>query len=334
MRKGILLFSLFVMVSEPVMAANYIPKQFANTNTGEGLYPYSLNNRRQQKQTQNNNVAPIGGGTAPMQSAGKRGVIQRPVRARAATTANNTAISTNASITPRRVVQRQNVGRSATNNSVASYNTSTTRNTGNRGVVARGATLTGNVRTTSARRIATNTSTGTVTSSHKCFANYKECMETYCQREDTAYNRCFCSAKLAQIDSRYQKKIDTLIQEIITLKNSAIKDDPDDPLSTVEDYWDETVMKYTNDNSWDKLNASLEAVSDNLNWADTETRIRGQNAFNIGHEYCVNYLHSCAYMATNLRDAYKSEINRDCAAYEETLQRIQNVAESVIENYK
>ena len=121
MRKGILLFSLFVMVSEPVMAANYIPKQFANTNTGEGLYPYSLNNRRQQKQTQNNNVAPIGGGTAPMQSAGKRGVIQRPVRARAATTATNTTISTNSSITPRRVVQRQNIGRSATNNSVASY---------------------------------------------------------------------------------------------------------------------------------------------------------------------------------------------------------------------
>ena len=39
-------------------------------------------------------------------------------------------------------------------------------------------------------------------------------------------------------------------------------------------------------------------------------------------------------MATNLRDAYKSEISRDCETYEHGLQKIQDTAESVIESYK
>ena len=38
-------------------------------------------------------------------------------------------------------------------------------------------------------------------------------------------------------------------------------------------------------------------------------------------------------MASNLRDAYKSEINRDCEVYEKSLQKIQDAAESVIESY-
>jgi len=38
-------------------------------------------------------------------------------------------------------------------------------------------------------------------------------------------------------------------------------------------------------------------------------------------------------MASNLRDAYKSEIARDCDAYEKGLQKIQDAAESVIANY-
>ncbi len=39
-------------------------------------------------------------------------------------------------------------------------------------------------------------------------------------------------------------------------------------------------------------------------------------------------------MASNLRDAYKSEIARDCSTYEDTLKKIKNIAESVIEHYK
>ena len=315
MRKGIILFSLFVIFSAPVMAATgYVPKQFANTNTGEGLYPYALNNRRQQTQTKNN-VSPIGGGTAPMQQMGKRGVTKRPVRARAATTQTNTASQ------PRRVIQRSNVMRSATTN--GSTPRTTKRTIDSRGVVARGAVTPTTMRSSNVKRITTSSTGTSAVSPQKCFANYKECMESYCKREDTAYNRCYCSAKLAQIDSKYQNKIDSLIQEIIKLQYQTDEMDSD-----VKQYWDETVGIYTNTNPWVNIDNAL-----NINWADTESRVRGQNAFNTGHQYCVNYLRSCASMASNLRDAYKSEIARDCTAYEDTLKRLQTVAESVVEHY-
>jgi len=328
MRKGIFLFSLFIFLSVDVVAANYVPKQFANTSTGEGLYPYSLNNRRQQTKT-NNNVSPIGSGVSPMRQMGKRNVVKRPVRARAAST--TTQPTTNYTTTqPRRVVQRTNTVRSATTNGNNTY-----RATDNRSVVARGSTLTQQrARSTNARRTTTSSSSTDATSAQKCFANYKECMEMYCKREDTAYNRCYCSAKLAQIDSKYQKNIENLIQEIINLKYKTLEQNAidneyiDAPLSSVKDYWDETVKDYTGTNPWLELDNAL-----NIPWADTESRVRGQNAFNTGHRYCVNYLKSCSYMASNLRDAYKSEITRDCATYEDSLRKIKNAAESVIANY-
>ena len=59
----------------------------------------------------------------------------------------------------------------------------------------------------------------------------------------------------------------------------------------------------------------------NIKWADMESRVRGQNAFATGHQYCVNHLRSCSSMSSNMRDAYKSEISRDCAAYESSLQK-------------
>ena len=146
----------------------------------------------------------------------------------------------------------------------------------------------------------------------------------YCQREDTAYNRCYCSAKLAQIDSKYQNKIDSLIQQIIKLQyNTSVTDDE------IKEYWDQTVGSYTGDNPWVNIDNAL-----NIEWADTQSRVRGQNAFNTGHEYCVQNLRACSYMATNLRDAYKSDIARDCATYEKSLQKIKAAAESVIESYK
>ena len=326
MWKGFFAVLLSCILSMPCMAAgNYIAKQFANTNTGDGLYPYSLNNRRNESvtPTKKNNVSGIGG-AVPMQSVGKRGVIKRPSPARAATTT---------SANTRRVVPRSNVARSGINNSAM-------RNTysgNNRGGVARSgaqnnnARVATNVRTTSLRRSTTTMNTTSSTgSSQKCFANYKECMEMYCKREDTAYNRCYCSAKLAQIDSKYQKTIDEKIQRIIELQNTTIKPSSDnEEMTSVEKYWNDTVGQYTGTNPWVNIDNALK-----IDWASTESRVRGQNAFNTGHEYCVNYLRACSYMASNLRDAYKSEIARDCAAYESTLQKIQNAAESVIANYE
>ena len=326
MRKGLFFFSLFVMFLTPVMAAKYVPKQFANTATGEGLYPYSLNNRNNLPKT-NDYVAPIGSGTKPMQQSGKRGVVKRPVRARAASTAAPTT-----SIGSRRVVQRNNVGRSAMNTRTVSQNT--TRKTDNRGVVARGASVTSQARTANVRRSTTSTNT-TSMSAQKCFAGYKECMDMYCKHEDLAYNRCYCSAKLAQIDSKYQSDIDDLIEKIVRLQNKFVLPEGEEPLDPedLETYWEQTMLKYTGENAWLNLNTSLQQVFDNLEWADTETRVRGQNAFNIGHQYCVNYLQACNYMASNLRDAYKTEITRDCAAYEDTLKKIKTAAESVVKHY-
>ena len=239
--------------------------------------------------------------------------------ARTASVSSNSGATGTAST--RRVVQRpittnvqysnNNVARAASNNN--SMN-----------VVSRNSRP---VQTRGTARASTRTTTSSTTeklSSQECFANYKQCMESYCEREDTPYNRCYCSAKLSQIDSKYQDKIDSLIQQIIKLRYTSTATSED-----IQEYWNQTVGTYTNTNPWVNIENAL-----NIEWADSQSRVRGQTAFNTGHEYCVQYLRGCYYMASNLRNAYKSEIARDCDAYEKSLQRIQNAAESVIESYK
>lgn len=159
--------------------------------------------------------------------------------------------------------------------------------------------------------------------STRCLADYTECMNGYCQRENTAYNRCYCSAKLAQIDAQYQPAIDSLIQQILRLRSNNTWSDAE-----MNEYWMTMIGQYTGDNSWTKLENAL-----NIDWASMESRVRGQQAFATGHDYCVQHLRGCAYMSTNMRDAYRSEIARDCTTYESGLARIKNVAESIVESY-
>ena len=111
--------------------------------------------------------------------------------------------------------------------------------------------------------------------------------------------------------------------------NELVKSFPSATDAEIKEYWDQTIGVYTNDNPWVNIDNAL-----NIEWPDTQSRVRGQNAFNTGHEYCVQTLRACSYMATNLRDAYKSEIARDCSTYEKSLQKIQAAAESVIESFK
>lgn len=301
MKKGIFVFLLSVCVSANSFAVgDYTYRRFNTITSHNDTYPYVLNNTK--ANTQNTNTK----NTAPA----RRAVVQRPQTARATTQQKTFAVSTQ----PRRVVQRTN------NNARAATGQSTMRNTSNS--VPRMAT---SVRTaTNARTTTVNVSSNERISSQRCLADYKECMEDYCEREDTAYNRCYCSAKLAQIDSKYQNRIDELIQQIIKLQygTSTTSDE-------IKEYWDKTVGTYTNDNPWVNIDNAL-----NIEWADTQSRVRGQNAFNTGHQYCVQHLRGCYYMASNLRDAYKSEIARDCDTYEKSLQKIQSAAESVIESYK
>lgn len=162
-------------------------------------------------------------------------------------------------------------------------------------------------------------------SSARCLADYTECMNSYCERANTAYNRCYCSSKLSQIDAKYQNDIESLIKQILTLQNSNQWSD-----SAMDEYWMENVGKYYGDNSWNNIDDALTSI----NWTDLDSRVRGQNAFATGHQFCSQHLSGCYYMSTNLRDAYRSEISRDCSAYEQYLYRIKNAAESIIGTYK
>lgn len=165
----------------------------------------------------------------------------------------------------------------------------------------------------------------TPVSASRCMADYTECMNRYCLRENTDYNRCFCSAKLSQIDAKYKPEIEKLFTQILTAKGTNKWSDDE-----MNEYWMDTVGKYNQDgtNSWTSLDNAL-----NIDWSSTENTIRGQNAFTTGHQYCAQHLNNCYYMSSNLRDAYRSEIARDCAIYEQSLQKLKTAAESVLEYY-
>lgn len=277
------------------------------------MYPY-LNN--QMRTDLNPGVTPSQAGnpisviTKTEQLSAPRRVVSRSA-ARSATSAGvpatsssaraATAPASNNSVNSRRVVARSGTNRAR---SVRGDTSTTAQNNAN--AIA-----------------AAEANTTVAISSTRCLADYTECMNGYCKRENTAYNRCYCSAKLAQIESEYQPAINNLIQQILRLQSTNTWSDEE-----MNEYWMSTIGKYTGDNSWVNLDNAL-----NINWADTESRVRGQQAFAAGHEYCVQHLKSCAYMATNLRDAYRSEIARDCTVYEAGLAKIKNAAESIVESY-
>ena len=290
-------------------------------------------------------------GTNPSQSNAQINVLTRTKQAtntttrkvvpRSATTQTNArSATTNTSV---RSASTQNTAnaissaRAAANTAMAARNNATSNST--RRVVARSGTTTNN-----AMQAATRTSRGDVSTyanqnasgvitydtstqsipSSRCMADYIECMNGYCERENAAYNRCYCSTKLAQIDSTYQPEIDRLIKEIIVAQSTNQWTDEE-----MNEYWMDTIGKYTGDNSWVNLENAL-----NIDWSSTESRVRGQQAFATGHSYCVQHLKGCAYMANNLRDAYRSEIARDCSTYETSLKKIKSAAESILEAYK
>ena len=318
MKERLLLFLMSVFFCVSATAANRpVPDKFINRTLHGNIYPSTLNDSA----NGTNTIVQAGTESRAATATNGRRVVNRPTSARTTAKSGNTIQKTSPAPAPRRVVPRTNMARSGIKSPAMVRNSNTNRSQ-KRAVVARSGATAGNKRSATVVRGASGT-TQTVVSSQQCFASYKECMDMYCERSNTAYNRCYCSARLAQIDSKYQNKIDSLIQQIIKLKYNTDATDAE-----IKQYWDETVGIYTNTNPWVNIDNAL-----NLDWADMESRVRGQNAFNTGHTYCVNYLRSCAYMASNMRDAYRSEINRNCTSYEKTLERIQNAAESVIESY-
>ena len=237
---------------------------------------------------------------------------------------------------PRRVVPRPATGTTA--RAATTAPAQTTNST--RRVVARSATN----QTTSApaaratRRVAprtarenarvTNDTTETITPTYdvpttRCLAGYTECMDNYCARANTAYNRCYCSSRLTQIDSKYQDEINDMTLQIIRLRGGGQWTDEE-----MNEYWMDRVGQYVGENSWMRLENAID-----IDWPSPEERLQGQTVFLTGHEYCVAHLRNCASMASNMRDAYRSRISRDCDTYEQNMQRVHDAAAAMIEYY-
>ncbi|MDR2413243.1 MAG: hypothetical protein LBD50_03475 [Rickettsiales bacterium] len=298
-------------------AARMSASDFVSANSYNNMYP-AMNNKMRTSlnpgTTPSTSQDPVSAYTR-VKSTDSRRVVARSAAgaagvatttARAASTGQSVAAQSTTAAAPqtRRVVQRASARQTATGRSGRADSS----------YIARASEAAANMSETSTESLPAS----------RCLADYTECMNGYCQRENTNYNRCYCSAKLAQIDAQYQPAIDDLIKQLLTLGGT-------DAWTQAEmnEYWEQTVGQYTGDNSWLNLDSALD-----INWADTESRVRGQQAFATGHEYCVQHLRGCYYMAANMRDAYRSEIARDCSTYETNLQKIKNAAESIIENYQ
>jgi len=296
------------------------PNNPGNSYTYNYMYPY-LNN---QMRTTLKPADPTSPTTSPINAIVRTEQLSAPRRvvARATKSPTTTTNVTKATTTPtRRVVARASVNTSAKNTAQRTVvpRTKTTAETND------SSRLKNTYLYRSSEIAASNVADTPTISSARCLADYTDCMNMYCLREDTQYNRCYCSAKLSQIDATYQPAIETLVKQIIALKNGSTSWSD----AEMNEYWMSTIGKYTGDNSWTKIDDLLD-----IDWASMESRARGQNAFATGHEYCVQHLRGCFYMASNLRDAYRSTINSDCAAYESSLQRLKNAAETVIAAYQ
>ena len=281
------------------------------------MYPY-LNNKMR---TALRPADPTSPSTSPINAVVRTEQMSAPRRV-VARTAKKSSTTTNTT-TARRVVARPVTARTA---NADVYRPVNTRDEDQRENVISDSSPRGNLNEYQrASATLTNYPETKTVSSARCLADYTECMDRYCVREETKYNRCYCSAKLSQIDATYQPDIESLVNQIIALKYGSTSWSD----AEMNEYWMNTVGKYTGDNSWTNIDEFLD-----IDWASMESRVRGQNAFATGHEYCVQHLQGCFYMASNLRDAYRSKINTDCATYEKSLQRLKNAAETIIGTYQ
>ena len=155
----------------------------------------------------------------------------------------------------------------------------------------------------------------------QCLAAYSQCMDGYCHRPTVRYDRCYCSAKLQQLDGEYRPAIDELIRRIMILKNGG--EIPNGMTQEeINEYWKQTFGGST---AMADLDDAL-----NISWAGMESSVRGQNAFIAGDNYCKQNLLGCAYMADNLKAMYRTTIGQDCKRYETFLQKMKYAAEQVV----
>jgi len=323
--KGLLIFLLVFMCAVPTVsgARDVVSRAARVTNTPTSgytynyMYPYMNNQMRSALNPGNANAqstSPINAvvKTVPLPASNdeSRRVIARTANAARSATPR---AATNGTMGANTTVARSAVGAYApTNNNV-------NRRVSPRRSVAR-ATRTN---TEIVGNVNSSTSGSVYVTASRCLADYTDCMNSYCERADTEYNRCFCSSKLSQIESTYQPQIDSLIKQIIRAKDTTTW--TDEEMAT---YWNNKIGQYFDENAWENLDDALD-----IDWPDASARMQGQNAYLTGHQYCVQHLTNCAYAAPNMRDVYRSEIARDCAAYEKSLDRLKTALETALETY-
>lgn len=299
---------LFVGNAFAAQTGRVSPSRYVNQQSYAYMYPYLNNKMRTELNpgttiSQTNNPVDVIVRTTPMSEP--RRVVPRARQ----TASTNVRAATNTSTTTRRVVQRSATPQNSQTN-IAAIRSTTRGDSDTSDRYTKGSTT-------------TIYSAQDSVSSARCMADYTNCMNRYCARENTQYNKCYCSSKLSQIDAEYQPQIENMIIQILTLRGGGQWSDEE-----MNEYWMERIGNYVGENSWVNLDNAL-----NIDWPSPDERARGAAAFMTGHEYCVQHLRACAYMAQNLRDAYRSLVARDCSAYEKSLMLIRNAASSMIEHF-
>ncbi|MBQ7244960.1 MAG: hypothetical protein IJS34_01160 [Alphaproteobacteria bacterium] len=315
------IFFAFILCTPTITNARAVVSRAARaTNTPTSgytynyMYPYLNNQMRQTLNPGNANAQ----STSPINVVVKtthlpddnstRRVIARS--GRAATTPRQNSASTQTGII-----------RNMPNMPAIPTNLNSNRRVSPRGSIARATRTDPNTANTGT--INYSTSNSNYVSANRCMADYTECMNSYCMRDDTEYNRCFCSSKLSQIESTYQPQIDSLIKQILRAKQTGDWTDAE-----MAEYWNDMIGQYVGENTWTKLDDAL-----NIDWPSATDRMDGQNAYLTGHQYCVQHLRNCAYAVPNMRDVYRSEIARDCAAYEKSLDKLKTALETALNTY-
>ncbi|MDR2685276.1 MAG: hypothetical protein LBB23_00695 [Rickettsiales bacterium] len=138
----------------------------------------------------------------------------------------------------------------------------------------------------------------------QCMADYKKCMDGYCSRPASKYDRCYCSAKLAQLDAKFQPQIEMAQKKLAVLSVSGKVDD------------------------WSATDAG-----NVFDWAGTEATIKGQEAYLAGNNVCSKRMYGCYYAASQLTNLYRSEMSKSCKAYENYLTAFLNSLEAQVANY-
>ncbi|MCL2737364.1 MAG: hypothetical protein FWE17_00680, partial [Alphaproteobacteria bacterium] len=120
--------------------------------------------------------------------------------------------------------------------------------------------------------------------------------------------------------------IDAALRKVVILENGgSLSDNLTD--TELELMWNNTFAGVGHQSdSISNLNAALSGID----FADFESRVRGQNAFAAGHEFCIQHLPACFYAGTNMIGVYRSVIARDCNAYERRLRAVLTLAENTV----